>query len=519
MANFTISSLVTVPQVLLNGQTGRVSASGDLVTQGTPAVTGSGRFTLSVAGQISATGADAIRATTATSATITVAEGGSVTATRGDALDLIANGTVTLDNSGTIDGDIVITTTGRGKVALVNSGTVNGDILVTNDVTDILDLRNGFVTGTVSGGKGNDDYYIDSIDVRLFEAADGGTADRIFTTVSFIAPLDFEVINLLGTATISVTATDPDGVRILGNTARNTLSGGAGNDWLHSNRGGDHLIGGAGDDNYHVYPDDIIVERANGGIDTIRLPGGYLEVDTYTLPAHVENLVNGSTGDLTLNGNALNNSLSFNAFASPDLTFNGGGGIDTMIGGRGDDTYITDGGDTITESADSGTDTVLTSVTLTLGNHLEKLTLTDRSNTSGAGNGENNTITGNSGHNSLYGHGGADTMTGGAGKDSFVFSASMRNSNIDTITDFNVNDDTIRLSSAVFGALPDGTLSAAAFARNATGQATEANDRIIYETDTGRLFYDSDGTGSAPRGHFATLASGLSLTAADFFVL
>ncbi|MFO0543755.1 MAG: LamG-like jellyroll fold domain-containing protein, partial [Pseudanabaena sp.] len=58
-------------------------------------------------------------------------------------------------------------------------------------------------------------------------------------------------------------------------------------------------------------------------------------------------------------------------------TLNGGAGIDTLIGGLGNDTYQIDTTtDTITENANQGTDTVESSVTYTLGNNLENLTLT-----------------------------------------------------------------------------------------------------------------------------------------------
>ncbi len=78
----------------------------------------------------------------------------------------------------------------------------------------------------------------------------------------------------------------------------------------------------------------------------------------------------------------------------------------------------------------------------------------------------------------------------------------------------NATDDTIRLDDLVFAGLPTGTLASSAFASNLTGTATDEFDRIIYETDTGRLYFDADGSGSGTRVHFATI----TLTNADFFV-
>jgi Ca2+-binding RTX toxin-like protein len=128
------------------------------------------------------------------------------------------------------------------------------------------------------------------------------------------------------------------------------------------------------------------------------------------------------------------------------------------------------------------------------------------------------TLLGGVGNDTLNGSSGNDTLTGGSGADTFVFNNTLASTNIDRVTDFNVPADTIRLENAVFAGLAAGTLGAEGFARNTTGNATDGNDRIIYETDTGRLYFDSDGTGAAARVHFATLATGLSLTNTDFFV-
>ena len=104
-----------------------------------------------------------------------------------------------------------------------------------------------------------------------------------------------------------------------------------------------------------------------------------------------------------------------------DDTIDGGAGADTMAGGLGDDTYVVDNlGDVVTELADSGIDTVLSSVTWTLGAHVEKLTLRGAANLAGTGNELGNTLTGNAGNNLLNGGAGTDTMAGGLGDDSYV---------------------------------------------------------------------------------------------------
>jgi Ca2+-binding RTX toxin-like protein len=135
------------------------------------------------------------------------------------------------------------------------------------------------------------------------------------------------------------------------------------------------------------------------------------------------------------------------------------------------------------------------------------------------GNAGNDRLFGERGNDTLHGDGGSDTLIGGTGRDALVFDASGFKRGVDRITDFNVADDTIHLDNLAFTGLSNGMLGAVAFARNASGNARDASDRVIYETDTGKLFYDADGKGGAAKVHFATLNAGLNLTSADFFVV
>lgn len=231
----------------------------------------------------------------------------------------------------------------------------------------------------------------------------------------------------------------------------------------------------------------------------------------------------GSTGNDTLTGNAGNDLLD------------GEAGVDSMIGGLGNDIYYVDSfGEKIVELAGQGTDLVYSSVGLTLGENVEKLTLIGAGAIDGAGNALANTLIGNSYANRLYGRAGNDTvngasgddqiygedgmdvLTGGVGKDNFVFGTALSATNIDTITDFSVVDDTIVLQRTIFSALPAGALSSGNFAK--LTDANVASARIVYDSATGSLFYDADGAGSAPDVKFAVLTPGLALTAADFLI-
>ncbi|UVF20832.1 hypothetical protein HPT29_006805 [Microvirga terrae] len=158
--------------------------------------------------------------------------------------------------------------------------------------------------------------------------------------------------------------------------------------------------------------------------------------------------LSGSAGDDTLSGDAFANIL--NGGAGHDR-LDGGAGADVLSGGAGDDTYVTDGADTIVELALGGTDTVLTSASLSLAALGEVENLTAAAGTARlalTGNALANMLIGNVGANRLSGGAGADrligglgqdSLTGGSGRDVFAFddrdtAASTRRA--DTILDF-----------------------------------------------------------------------------------
>jgi len=204
---------------------------------------------------------------------------------------------------------------------------------------------------------------------------------------------------------------------------------------------------------------------------------------------------------------------------------NGGAGADTMIGGAGNDRYYVDNaGDKLIEAADGGTDDVLTSVSFTLraDSAIELLRTTDPSATTTlklTGNALGQTIQGNAGANIINGKSGSDTLYGRGGRDSFLFDKPLGLDNIDAVADFNATADTILLENAIFNAIVGtGALTAAQFVANASGTARDSSDRIVYETDTGKLFYDINGSAVGGAIQFGLLTPGLPLTSEDFFV-
>jgi Ca2+-binding RTX toxin-like protein len=129
-------------------------------------------------------------------------------------------------------------------------------------------------------------------------------------------------------------------------------------------------------------------------------------------------------------------------------------------------------------------------------------------------------LDGGRGNDLLDGGLGKDTLTGGAGDDNFRFSTALGNGNVDRITDFTVADDTIQLDSTIFasaGAV--GALGVGAFHKSAAGVAHDADDRIIYDTNEGYLYYDADGSDIGAAVRFARLSTNLHLHSTDFVIV
>ena len=304
------------------------------------------------------------------------------------------------------------------------------------------------------------------------------------------------------------------------------------------------MLGGLGNDSYFVEnPKDVVLEKPNQGTDTVssRL--------TYTLPVNVENLILTGTAAVNGTGNILNNIITGNNAANQlngdagndtlkggagDDTLTGWSGADTMLGGLGNDIYLVENaGDVVTENINQGTDIVSSRLTYTLPINVENLTLTGTSAVNGTGNGQNNVITGNTAANQLNGGAGNDTLNGGAGNDVLdggigtntltggtgndIFKLTTPG-HIDTITDYNIANDTIQLENAVFTALTTtGTLAAGQF-RIGT-QALDANDFVIYNNVTGTLLYDANGNGVGAAVQIATIGVALAMTNADIVVI
>lgn len=303
-------------------------------------------------------------------------------------------------------------------------------------------------------------------------------------------------------------------------TAAVTLNGGGGTDTL---------IGGAGNDTFVVDDASDIIIDTKGGPNSIQFSGS----GGYDLAAGVNvtslSVASGNTNSVYLVGNEFSQTITG---GSGNDVLNGDGGLsgatDTLVGGAGNDVYrVWNAGDVVTEATGGGFDTVYTSVNYALANgtEVEQLSAADQSSTGAItliGNTGANRIIGNNGANLLAGGDGQDVLIGLGGADTFSF-ANFGAANADTIQDFSkAEGDRIQLVNTTaagdFDAITGtGTLSAAQFTTGTV--ATTADQRIIYDQDTGRIFYDADGNGAGAAQLIAQLTPGTALDASDFTVV
>lgn len=140
------------------------------------------------------------------------------------------------------------------------------------------------------------------------------------------------------------------------------------------------------------------------------------------------------------------------------------------------------------------------------------------------GTARNDQLSGGAGGDFLFGKGGSDVLSGGAGWDRFVFDTALDGS-VDRIADFDTERDFIFLDSEVFAGLGAGSMSnpvrlaGGSFVAGANGRAADSDDHVIYDSSTGLLSYDADGSGAVSAVAFARLSAGLNISAWDVLVV
>ncbi len=202
------------------------------------------------------------------------------------------------------------------------------------------------------------------------------------------------------------------------------------------------------------------------------------------LPTDGDDLIKGKGGDDDLSG--LAGADTIKGAKGSDILHGGGGG-DDLRGGSGNDLLKGDNGG---DSLDGG--------------------------------GGDDNLRGGSGSDVLDGGKGDDLLKGGKGHNAFVFSTELGPHNVDTIADFG-GGDAIWLDASVFqGIGPKGELADALFDTSIfdTGLHLSHPDAlIIYNEQSGDLFYDENGNALGGLVLFATVTPGTHLDHTDFVVI
>lgn len=426
------------------------------------------------------------------------------------------------------DGDDFIQGDSWSDIGL--SGVVGGnDTLIGGAGNDYLDGGSG--GDSMSGGAGDDYYLVEAPTDVVTELAGGGTRDTVQATsdgglASYTLPANVEnmsvqnnghfdyllqdyvstVFTAQGNAlankiTIGREYGSGSSEKMYGLAGNDRLSSGGGDDLLDGGSGNDTLIGGTGSDTYYVDSNldkviedvvgssadiDRVIYQVSVASSTASLGGVVSGLANSIVFSAVENLSLGATtGTVLLNGvgSATANTLSGNAAANK---LYGLAGNDSLLGNAGNDAL--DGG--------AGNDTL----------------------NGGAGN---DVINGGLGNDRLIG----DATGGGTGSDTFLFNTVLNSTgNVDTIVDFNPVYDGFKLENTGAGLFSTltatGVLNAAYLKTIVTGGATDANDYVVYNSTTGGLYYDANGSsnGLTDAIQFAIIGAGKVLTNADFVV-
>lgn len=334
--------------------------------------------------------------------------------------------------------------TGSGKADLTLTGNSLNNVITGNAGHDTLVAGSGDATlvagaglATLIGGHGHNTYKVNN-SADVIDAQADALSNNVFASVSYTLTGNLRNLTLTGNAALTATGGDLGGT-ITGNAGNDTLVGGAGDDTLIAGSGVATLMGGAGNDTYKINnAADVITEAPNTDVNSV------LTTVSYVLPANVQNLTGTGSGDLTLTGNDLNNVITGNAGhdtlvgGTGNSTLVAGSGVATMIGGSGDNTFkVNNVADVVTQKANSGLNTIISSVSYVAPDNVQDLLLTGAASLTATGNGGNNLIVANSGNDTLIGGAGVSVLEGRTGRatlrDTGGSGALLGGSNNDTI--------------------------------------------------------------------------------------
>ncbi|NJC41668.1 Ca2+-binding RTX toxin-like protein [Brevundimonas alba] len=299
----------------------------------------------------------------------------------------LENATMIAGNSGDLTGNQLNNRLAGSAGSNILSGAGGNDILVGGAGVDTLD-----------GGAETDlaDYSTagSGVTANLEAGVTSNDGDGFTDTL-------ISIENLTGSAFGDV---------LTGSGAANTLIGGTGVDVLNGGGGidtvsyADALSGVAAQLNANKATND-----GQGGTDT------FLSIENLTGSNFNDTLI-GDSGVNVLRGGTGTDTLL--GLGGADVLWGGAGALNALQGGAGDDIYVLEAADSVTEFVGDGIDTVDARIlTYVLANNVENLLFGGNGDFNGTGNALGNTITGGAGSDNLRGRGGVDVLIGGLGTD------------------------------------------------------------------------------------------------------
>lgn len=394
------------------------------------------------------------------------------------------NDTVALNTAAT-----VVVALGAGDDTLtVGANLSTGAVLIGGDGADTLKFADtdgqnisGVATFAFSGFETVDISELGSGEIIISGAQFGG---QTFTLKGNAATDRLAIVGKAGvsnTINASTITVDTASLRIQGADKADSLTGSSGDDTFTATAGADTIVGGSGTDTYVAVTVATTVEGAGNGTQTgIVINLGVDAVSAATIGAagvgvianSLASVAAGTTAYLYAAAASTNSAVQQALSSIENVT--GTGGADYIVGSALANSIL--GGD--------GDDVII----------------------AGAGN------------DTVAGGAGADVISLGAGNDVLVFNSL---TGADTITDYVVADDSIQLSKATFTGLGVvGALSATEFESGAGLNAAQtAAGRIVYNTTTGQLYYDADGSGAGAAVLIGTFTGAPTLVVGEFSII
>jgi Ca2+-binding RTX toxin-like protein len=376
-------------------------------------------------------------------------------------------------------------------------GSASADVLTGSNRTDVAEFFEGGAGNDTLDGQGG------TFDIALFSTASSGVTANLATGIA------------TGTGTGTDTLLNIEGV--FGSKFADVLMGGSnssvgGNELFRGQGGNDTIDGGTGFDwaFYDTGTTSVVVTLGNGvdgsasdgqgGTDVLRSIEG----------------VRGSAFNDTLTGSDRTDSGEVLEGREGADVIDGKGGVDTAWykNSRAGVTVDLSQGKALNDGY--GSIDTLTNIENVYGSRDFNDSITGNSgNNLLEGNGGNDTLVGGLGNDSLLGGLGSDVLTGGLGADWFVLESTPSVSNVDVFKDFASGTDKILLDDDVFtkflgtaagSAIKTGNFLVGASSTKAGAVvAKDADDYLLYDTTTDKLYYDADGSGSGAAVWCATV--------------